>query len=78
MRQSKARSVYLRQDGAPVGVETDWEGPTITRRGKFSIRVPQSEEGSTFRVKANGVHHERVGYKCKADVSRRFTLLPPS
>jgi hypothetical protein len=73
---SKRHAVYLRQEG--VG-RTDWEDPAITRRGKFSIPVPQSEEGSTFRVRAKPNNHDyRVNYRCKGDESRRFTLPPAS
>jgi hypothetical protein len=59
---------------------TDWKDHT-TDRGKFSIRVPQSEEG-TFRVRARGrvKGGDRglpVVFSCKEDESRRFTL-PPS
>jgi hypothetical protein len=53
-----------------VGGRTDWKDRT-TRRGKFSIRVPQSEEGRTFRVRAPGV-------QCASDKSRWFTLPPAS
>jgi hypothetical protein len=53
-----------------------------TDRGKFSIRVPQSEEG-TFRVWARGRQkggdmHMPVELKCESDKSRRFTLPPAS
>jgi hypothetical protein len=74
-RQGKMHPVSLKREEAPR--HTDWRDRDITRRGKFSIRVPQSEEGSTFRVKGGFGHDDRVDYRCEPDLSRRFTL-PPS
>jgi hypothetical protein len=75
---ARRRDVWLRYtEGFPRA--TDWIDD-LTRRGKFSIRVPQSEAGSSFFVLAQGF---RMGggepiFKCKADESRQFTLPPPS
>jgi hypothetical protein len=60
-----------------------WRDPAPTEnRGKFSIRVPQSEEGRTFRAVAEerGAVSDRgtlvvPGPRCKVDKSPRFT--PP-
>jgi hypothetical protein len=75
--------VLWRTEGDPV---PDWGDHDLpTRRGKFSFRVPQSEEGNTFRAIARKGPNEgggglppQFGYKCKGDESRRFTLLPAS
>jgi hypothetical protein len=55
---------------------THWSDGTNSR-GEFSIRVPQSEEGKTFRV----IVRRKIlgeGRKCDRDKSRRFTLRPAS
>jgi hypothetical protein len=71
-RCRQTRAVFLRQEG------TDWKDRT-TRRGKFSIGVPQSEEGSTFRVRALWpLGKRRHGVQCEGDMSRRFRLRPSS
>jgi hypothetical protein len=84
-RKSKIHpvSVSLREVGVGAGgvartYGTDWWDRASTRRGKFSIRVPQSEEGSTFRVKGGLGRDDSVDYRCQKDLSRRFTLGPRS
>jgi hypothetical protein len=79
----RKNGVHLQRLDAGTGDFRDSK-PT-KRRGKFSIRVPQSEEGNTFRAVA-----ERrpaftesgffivPGPRCEEDKSPRFTLPPAS
>jgi hypothetical protein len=83
----KNRKVHLQKANDHGGLDWDYIDGT-TRRGKFSIRVPQSEKGNTFRVFAGD---ERPNYsarieqgleprdlECQSDKSRRFRARPSS
>jgi hypothetical protein len=76
----RKNGVHLQHTYAAFGGH--WRDPAPTEnRGKFSIRVPQSEEGRTFRAVAEGrgAVSDRgtlvvPGPRCKVDKSPRFTL----
>ena len=80
-RRCRKRPVSLRRT---EGVENTHLSDHPTRQDTFTITVPQSEGGNTFRVRVvngpSGEHGDEFdpGFHCKADESRQFTLTPPS